>query len=224
LGLARSDYVVERAFAGRQLARYAGDTEIDAALRVLLLDPRDTMVAQETAEGLLARRDAAGWRLFAAAYQEADDHTIGHLGDAMYSVRQTHEDQNSLVAGLRVVAKTDEDPIARAGAEEILHWLGEGPVIAGFVLTVAQTLPAAGDRHGVVVAVHNGVVHVGDRISEAQPPSGAAIAVDLEIIGLATNRSHPVDSMDRNHVGLAVVLGSVPDDLREGWTLAGDRP
>jgi hypothetical protein len=92
---------------------------------------------------------------------------------------------------------------------------------AVFLLWVAATQPADGSGHGLVVRVHQGEVHVGDRIGEAQPPAGKPVSVDLVVTDLAMAGSVHVESLESNFGGLAVVEGTLPQAFGEGWTLAG---
>ncbi len=114
----------DRVEAGRRLAALAGDPAIDAVLDRLLLDPENTAVTLETAEELLRRRDLPGLRVFAQAWDRADDQTGDWLATSTYAVRQSTEDQAGLMWRLRTLADGDSDASVRAGAGSVLGWLG----------------------------------------------------------------------------------------------------
>ncbi len=122
--LAESRAWDDRVEAGRRLAGLAGDPEIDDVLDRLLLDPDNTAVTEETAKELLRRRDLPGLRVFARAWDRADDQTGDCLGDSTYTVRQSVEDQTGLMWRLRALADGDPDASVRTGAADVLGWLG----------------------------------------------------------------------------------------------------
>lgn len=118
LSRARAEAWAVRAEAGRRLAGYAGEPEVDSTLDELLLDSADTAVSAATAGGLLERRDPVGLRLYLSALSRADDDTYYHLRDALLVVLQTQEDFAGLQARLQDLA-VDEDENVRAGAVEV---------------------------------------------------------------------------------------------------------
>ena len=103
----------EQSSEAATLAARAGVAEADARLMALLLDPDDTAVSQAAAEALLARRDAAGLRLFVSAFGQADEDTRNKLGDCLYDEPDLWF---SVKQGLARLAD-DDNPAVRAGLQ-----------------------------------------------------------------------------------------------------------
>jgi len=92
----------------------------------LLLDANDTGVTLRTAEALIARRDAAGLRVFVRAWDGADFDTGNWLAEGAYSLRASEQDEAELVERLRMLADEDADESVRSGAADLLAWLAHG--------------------------------------------------------------------------------------------------
>ena len=105
------------------MAEEAGDDQVDAILRLLLLDEHDTAVTQVTAEALLRRRDRIGIVLVLEAWRDCDDHTGEHLVDAVQHAYDGNEaDRSALGSELEAVLSTD--PQLAAVVNEVGEWLG----------------------------------------------------------------------------------------------------
>lgn len=120
--LAASEWYADRLTAGYLLAEEAGDEQVDAILRLLLLDQHDTAVTQVTAEALLGRHDRIGISLVLEAWRDCDDHTGQHLADALLNVYNGIElDRPALRAELEAVLSTH--PQLAVVVDEVSQWL-----------------------------------------------------------------------------------------------------
>jgi hypothetical protein len=121
--LAASDCYADRLTAGYLLAEEAGDEQVDAILRLLLLDEHDTAVTQVTAEALLRRHDRIGMALVLEAWRDCDDHTGEHLADAVLNAYNGIEADRSAF-GNELEAVLSTDPRLAAVVDEVSQWLG----------------------------------------------------------------------------------------------------
>lgn len=122
--LARSPSYEDRATAATRLAPCAGVPEADHVLLDLLLDREDTAVSQAAADGLLARRDSAGVRLYALAFARAQEDTRNKLGDCLY------DDDGTLWSCVRDFAlslseSSTDDSEVQSAAQELLAFMRE---------------------------------------------------------------------------------------------------
>lgn len=121
--LAACEWYADRLTAGYLLAEEAGDMQVDAILRLLLLDEHDTAVTQVTAESLLRRHDRIGITLFLEAWRDCDDHTRQHLTDAALTAYDGTEADRSAVQG-ELDAVISSRPELAAVADEVSSCLG----------------------------------------------------------------------------------------------------
>ena len=123
--LARSDLWSDRVRAGQGLSKYAGDAEVDAVLRSLLLGGGDTAVVADTAEALLKQGSRASWRVFAAAWALAGpvhmDHLAGALSGAFYEVSLVVPERPERLKADLVALMADNDAAVRDGARLLLE-------------------------------------------------------------------------------------------------------
>ncbi|MEU1684934.1 hypothetical protein [Micromonospora sp. NPDC005707] len=112
----------ERVAAGRQLARLAGDPEVDVILSRLLLDPQDTAVTYETGCAVLQRGDLHSLRLVLHALGAADaDHADELTGVILEVWGESHQVWTQGWERCAVLA-TDSDEAVQIGANEVLCW------------------------------------------------------------------------------------------------------
>lgn len=116
---ARSELWSQRADAGRVLAQFAGEPDIDPLLDALLLDPDDTAATLANAEALLQDPTATSVSVYLKAYSRADGHVGDHMNDALYQPPETRRQIRDLAS----VLLSSDDLDVRAGAEEMLTWM-----------------------------------------------------------------------------------------------------
>lgn len=124
LAISLSDDLADRADAAWCLVRFLGEVEIDRQIVVLARDSDDTYVTEAAVEALSFRGDLAAWSLIAEAYgAEDDDHTRGHMTDALErTVLQDWTRIDEALGHLRTLQRSPE-PEVRRGATGLLDWV-----------------------------------------------------------------------------------------------------
>ena len=90
-----------------------------------------------------------------------------------------------------------------------------------FRLFVVESVVGSTPGIALAVRVHEGTVRVGDHVRTATSPSGHTHEVNLEVQSLSMTENVHVDTLDMNYGGLATLFGPCPQEVGEGWELAG---
>ncbi|MEU1473499.1 hypothetical protein ABZ434_35470 [Streptomyces sp. NPDC005761] len=123
--LGRSDDWRDRADAGDSLARFAEVPEALEPLLGLVLDPGDTFVTRQTAEGLLRRKDRAGLTIVASALAVADDNHADYIHTAIVDVFSIFSDDLDEALRLSEEMAGDTDDRVVQGARRLHESLAE---------------------------------------------------------------------------------------------------
>lgn len=126
LAISLNDDVADRADAAWCLVRFLGEGGVDRRIMTLARDAENTFVTEAAVEALSLRGDLAAWSLIAQAYgAEDDDHTRGHMTDALSgTVLQdwaSIDEARDHLSGLQ----KSSDPHVRRGSIELAGWFAD---------------------------------------------------------------------------------------------------
>jgi hypothetical protein len=124
LAISLNDDLVDRADAAWCLVRFLGEVDVDRRIVALARDSEDTFVTEAAVEALSLRGDLAAWSLIAQAYgAEDDDHTRGHMTDALTGTVLQDWAIIDEARGHLSTLQTSPDPQVRRGSIELADWV-----------------------------------------------------------------------------------------------------